>query len=165
MGVKNKFGFFFNSKKTIVLWIAIHFFLVALPLYFSPIKINTSLFSVLPAADELQQVQEAEQIFSSKTSQGFYILIGHAELDSALFFAESLYNALQTDSLQASFNLYIDSSATRDLEKFFYTYRYVLQDEYTRNLLLNENINEIQERALQSVYGSFSIVSLEHLSE
>lgn len=152
-------------KLPVVFWVLLHAVLIGVPLLLFPVKINTDLYSVLPASHELREVSDAERVLSARTTSQFYVLVGDSDFTVAKSAAEKLYSAFAGDSSLQEISLYAGDSSLAQMQKFLYDYRYVLQAPEMRAALASGDSSGIRVAAANSVYGAFSLASLSNLAE
>lgn len=145
-------------------WVVLHAILLSIGLW-TPWKVDSNLYSVLPDAAEFKNVSEAENALSARSARNLTVLLGHESFDEAKAAAESLDSAFVSDSAFAETRLKVDESTMQQMRDFFFEYRYVLQGYDVRALLKNDDAAAIRELALQKVYGAFSLADLTRLQE
>lgn len=148
----------------ISVWVVLHAILLSIGLW-TPWKVDSNLYSVLPDAAEFKNVSEAENALSARSARNLTVLLGHESFDEAKAAAESLDSAFVSDSAFAETRLKVDESTMQQMRDFFFEYRYVLQGHDVRALLKNDDAASIRELALQKVYGAFSLADLTRLQE
>ena len=148
----------------ISVWVVLHAILLSIGLW-TPWKVDSNLYSVLPDAAEFKNVSEAENALSARSARNLTVLLGHESFDEAKAAAESLDSAFASDSALAETRLKVDESTMQQMRDFFFEYRYVLQGHDVRALLKNDDAAAIRELALQKVYGAFSLADLTRLQE
>ena len=148
----------------ISVWVVLHAILLSIGLW-TPWKVDSNLYSVLPDAAEFKNVSEAENALSARSARNLTVLLGHESFDEAKAAAESLDSAFASDSALAETRLKVDESTMQQMRDFFFEYRYVLQGRDVRALLKNDDAAAIRELALQKVYGAFSLADLTRLQE
>ena len=148
----------------ISVWVVLHAILLSIGLW-TPWKVDSNLYSVLPDAAEFKNVSEAENALSARSARNLTVLLGHERFDEAKAAAESLDSAFVSDSALAETRLKVDESTMQQMRDFFFEYRYVLQGHDVRALLKNDDAAAIRELALQKVYGAFSLADLTRLQE
>ena len=148
----------------ISVWVVLHAILLSIGLW-TPWKVDSNLYSVLPDAAEFKNVSEAENALSARSARNLTVLLGHESFGEAKAAAESLDSAFVSDSAFAETRLKVDESTMQQMRDFFFEYRYVLQGHDVRALLKNDDAAAIRELALQKVYGAFSLADLTRLQE
>lgn len=148
----------------ISVWVVLHAILLSIGLW-TPWKVDSNLYSVLPDAAEFKNVSESENALSARSARNLTVLLGHESFDEAKAAAESLDSAFVSDSAFAETRLKVDESTMQQMRDFFFEYRYVLQGRDVRALLKNDDAAAIRELALQKVYGAFSLADLTRLQE
>jgi predicted exporter len=148
----------------ISVWVVLHAILLSIGLW-TPWKVDSNLYSVLPDAAEFKNVSEAENALSARSARNLTVLLGHESFDEAKAAAESLDSAFASDSALAETRLKVDESTMQQMRDFFFEYRYVLQGHDVHTLLKNDDAAAIRELALQKVYGAFSLADLTRLQE
>jgi predicted exporter len=156
-----------SRVKLPAVWLAVHA-AVFLGLLFSlpvagPVRINTSLFDILPASRGLREAAAADGILGGKTSRQVTILSSGADFAAARQGAEALYQRLAGSGVFESLSFRFDASAMEEFFRFLYDHRYALLDAETRRLLEEGRAGEIAEDALAGAYGAFSLSPLDYL--
>jgi predicted exporter len=128
-----------------------------------PAGFSANLFDIIPFSNSAKSAAEADRILGAGTSRQIFILVSSDSFDNAKNGAVQLYEALLPSESFESLNLYVDANVITLLMDFFHKYRFVLQDEKTRELL-NANQGEIiAQDALQLAYGSFNFIPLDNI--
>lgn len=148
----------------ISVWVVLHAILLSIGLW-TPWKVDSNLYSVLPDAAEFKNVSEAENALSARSARNLTVLLGHESFGEAKAAAESLDSAFVSDSAFAETRLKVDESTMQQMRDFFFEYRYVLQGHDVRALLKNDDAAAVRELALQKVYGAFSLADLTRLQD
>ena len=163
--LKKHFGNGQWNRPMVAFWIVFHLVLIGIPLFLYPIKINTDLYSVLPASHELHKVSEAERALSSKTTSQFYVLVGHENFETAKKASEILYAAIKEDHSLDTVRLYVDPSSMQEIQNFLFAHRYQMQGPEMVRQLEKGEVDRISSDALSSVYGAFQFSSLDNLAK
>ena len=71
-----------NAKAGVILWVAIHAFLIALG-FSVPWKMDSDLYSVLPDSNEMKNVSAAEKVLGARTMRNITVLVGHENFETA----------------------------------------------------------------------------------
>ena len=157
-------GIRLNAKTGIFLWVVIHAILIILGLSV-PWKIDSDLYSILPDSDEIKNVSAAEKVLSARSVRNISVLIGHENFDVARRAAIALNNAFKGDSSFEETRLFVNENAVNETQEFFFNHRYTLQGRDVREILKNGDFEALKKRALQKIYGSFSMADLNRLDE
>ncbi len=144
------------------IWVALHAILFVLGVL-SPWNVETDLYSVLPDSNELKSVSSAEKVLSERTMGNISVLFGHENFEVAKKAAVILDSAFATDSSFEETRLRVDVNAMRESRQFLFENRYVLQSPEVRALLDSGNLQQLQDNALQKIYGAFGIADLSNL--
>jgi predicted exporter len=149
------------------LWLAVHAavflgLLLSIPIA-GPVRVNTSLFDILPASRGLREAAAADSVLGEKASRQVTILSGAADFAGARRGAEALYQRLAESGVFESLGFLIDASVMEDFFRFLYDHRYALIDAGTRRLLEEGRAEEIAGDALAGAYGAFSLSPLDYL--
>lgn len=151
------------GKKTgIAIWVALHAILFVFGI-FSPWKVETDLYSVLPDSSEFKNVSEAEKALSVRTMRNVSVLLGHESFDVARHSAETLDSIFKNDEGFEETRLHIDANAMAEMREFLFENRYALQSPTVQKALENKDLPSLQNAALQKIYGAFSIADLNNL--
>ena len=160
---------FFNGKhldaKTgIILWVVIHAVLIVLGVSV-PWKMDSDLYSILPDSDEVKNVSAAESVLSSRTLRNITVLVGHDNFEVARSAAVALDSAFKDDSSFEETRLFVNEKMMDETREFFFNHRYTLQGRNVREILAKGDFETLKNRALQKIYGSFSMANLNRLDE
>lgn len=128
-----------------------------------PWKVETDLYSILPDSNEFKSVSAAEKVLSERTMSNVSVLLGHENFEVAKKAAESLDSIFGADSGFAETRLRVDADAMRESRQFLFENRYMLQSPKVRQLLQTGNLQQLQDNALQKIYGAFGIADLGNL--
>ncbi|MBR6453736.1 MAG: transporter [Fibrobacter sp.] len=153
-----------NAKTGIILWVAIHAILIVLGLSV-PWKMDSDLYSILPDSDEIKNVSAAEKVLSARNMRDISVLVGHENFDVARSAAVALDSAFSGDSSFEETRLFVNENAMDETRDFFFNHRYTLQGREIRKILNEGDFESLKNRALQKIYGSFSMANLNHLDE
>ena len=160
----------YSKKIEVLVWAVLHIVLVALGLYV-PWNVETDLYSVLPDSSEIKTVSVAEKALSARSMRNLTVLLGHENFDAALAAARTVEKTFASDSAFAETRLWVSDSAMQEMREFYFDYRNVLQGPEVRELLKRNDAGDtagaaiLKDRALQKVYGAFSIADLSRVEE
>lgn len=157
-------GIHLNAKTGIILWVAIHAILIVLGLSV-PWKMDSDLYSILPDSDEIKNVSAAEKVLSARNMRNISVLVGHENFEVARSAAVALDSAFWGDSSFEETRLFVNENAMDETRDFFFNHRYTLQGREIRKILNEGDFESLKNRALQKIYGSFSMANLNHLDE
>ena len=160
---------FFNGKhlsaKTgIILWVVIHAVLIVLGVSV-PWKMDSDLYSILPDSDEVKNVSAAEKTLSARTVRNITVLVGHDNFEVARSAAVALDSVFKDDSSFEETRLFVNEKMMDETREFFFNHRYTLQGRNVREILSKGDFETLKNRALQKIYGSFSMANLNRLDE
>lgn len=153
-----------NVKTGIILWVVIHAVLIVLGVSV-PWKMDSDLYSILPDSDELKNVSAAEKTLSARTVRNITVLVGHENFEVARGAAVALDSAFKDDASFEETRLFVNENAMNEMREFFFNHRYTLQGREIREILANGDFETLKNRALQKIYGSFSMANLNRLDE
>ena len=153
-----------NVKTGIILWVVIHAVLIVLGVSV-PWKIDSDLYSILPDSDELKNVSAAEKTLSARTVRNITVLVGHENFEVARGAAVALDSAFKDDASFEETRLFVNEKSMDETRDFFFNHRYTLQGREIREILANGDFETLKNRALQKIYGSFSMANLNRLDE
>ena len=153
-----------NVKTGIILWVVIHAVLIVLGVSV-PWKIDSDLYSILPDSDELKNVSAAEKTLSARTVRNITVLVGHENFEVARGAAVALDSAFKDDASFEETRLFVNEKSMDEMRDFFFNHRYTLQGREIREILANGDFETLKNRALQKIYGSFSMANLNRLDE
>ena len=167
MKIKN---FFLRNKILVPIWIAFHailiiFFSISVGIHHG-IKIDADLFNMLPSSTLSGALGSADQKLSDSTTRNVFILVGSKDFQKAKSSAIEVYEKLLQSENFVSISLYSDTNSIKEIENLTSQYRWQLLDKETAEKLnTKEGAQEFADNALATAYSSFTITSLENLSE
>jgi predicted exporter len=157
------------SDKLPLLWLVFHgglFLAMALSLYVGPLRINTSLFDIIPVSGALKSAAFADAIFSERTGRQIIILSAHEDFYAAREGAQALYTALLDSGGDfESLTLYTDETYMDRFSQYLHNNRFMLIDEETRTLLANGGADAIAADALAAAFSPFTLAPLDNLAD
>jgi len=157
-----------NSRLSFVLWLLFHLAIPAallLSLLFSgQVRINTSLFDMLPQSNIARDVREADNIFGEKNGREIIILCASSNFSNAKSAAALLYEEFKHYNEIENISFYFDSSVLDEFYRYLFDYRYVIAASDTVELLENGMADNIAHDALASAFGAFNFFSLDNLN-
>jgi len=149
------------------LWLTVH---LACPLLLllsvfviGPVRINTSLFEMLPRSSKSKAVMEADMILSEKIGRELVILCAAPDFEDAKKGAVLLCEGFEQSHDFENISLYFDSTAMAEFNRYLYDYRFVIAGKETIDLLENGKAAIIALDALASAYGAFNFTSLTYI--
>jgi predicted exporter len=152
-----------------LLWLVFHgglFLVLALSLFVGPLRINTSLFDIIPVSGALKSVAFADAVFGERNGRQIVILSAHEDFFAAREGAETLYNALSNSGGDfESLTLWVDETFIDRFRQYLHDHRFMLLDEETRALLDNGGAPVLAANALAAVFSPFTLVPLENLAD
>ena len=157
-------GIRLSAKTGIILWVAIHTILIVLGLSV-PWKMDSDLYSILPDSNEIKNLSAAEKVLSARNMRNITVLVGHENFDVARNAAVALDSMFKGDSSFEETRLFVNENAMNEMREFFFKHRYTLQGRTVREMLAKGDFESLKNRALQKIYGSFSMADLNHLDE
>ena len=157
-------GKYLNAKMGIVLWVAIHAVLIILGVSV-PWKMDSDLYSILPDSNEIKNVSAAEKVLSARNMRNISVLVGHENFEVARSAAVALDSAFSGDTSFDETRFFVNENAMDETRDFFFNHRYTLQGREVRKILNEGDFESLKNRALQKIYGSFSMANLNHLDE
>lgn len=157
-------GIRLSAKTGIILWVAIHAILIVLGLSV-PWKMDSDLYSILPNSNEIKNLSAAEKVLSARNMRNITVLVGHENFDVARNAAVALDSMFKGDSSFEETRLFVNENAMNEMREFFFKLRYTLQGKTVREMLAKGDFESLKNRALQKIYGSFSMADLNHLDD
>jgi len=149
------------------LWLFVH---LAIPLLLflsffilDPVRINTTLFDMLPRSNQSKAVMEADAILGEKSGREIVILSAASDFENAKKGAEMLYAEFEHSPDFENISLYWNSSVMAEFNRWLYDYRFVIAGKETLNLLESGKAEEIAQDALASAFGSFNLIPLDNI--
>lgn len=158
-----------NTKFLFAVWFVFHG-LIALAFLISValrgFNIDADFFNMLPDSTLGEAMGKADEKLSDNMEKSLFVLVSHEDFAKAKEVAESAYESLKDNDNFTSISLYAENSSIAEIEDFVAPYRWQLLTEESIELLNTAGgSSEFAESALSQAYGSFTITSLEHLSE
>ncbi len=164
-----KKNLFLSNKFWFLTWGAYHggiliLFLISL-IFTKGITFDADYTNMMPSATENKAAKIAEKSVSENASRNIFILASHEDFSQAKTAAEKVYSLLKDEKSKFnSISLYSDMEAVSDVQDFIEKNRFVLLDKSTRESLTSgDGARTFAQNALTSVYGGFSIASLENI--
>lgn len=153
-----------KKRNGIIFWIAVHAAVILLGL-FSPWKIETDLYSILPDSIENRNVSIAERTLSERSMRNVSVLLGHESFELAKNAAELLNSQFSVDKGFEETRLHVDGNAMKETREFLFDNRYWLQNPEVRKSVKNGTLQNVQDEALQKIYGAFGFADLNRIDE
>ena len=156
-----------TGRAELCLWFLVH---ISVPLLLllsiiiaGPVRINASLFDMLPKSSKSRAVMEADAIFGERNGREMIILVSAPGFTDAKEGAALLYSLLEKQRGLDNLSLYFDSGQAAGLYRHIYDYRFVIAGKETLDLLENSGESEIAQDALAAAFGAFSLFPLDDL--
>ena len=144
----------------------VHVTMLVLALCARPWNIDTSLYSILPTANSLKEVGDAEKKMGEQTMNQLNILVGHEDFQTACDAADWLDSTLKGDPRLESIRYKVSDGALEGTAEYTYHHRFsLLGDTYIQALASTAGAQFARDEALQRIYGAFSLSDLSHLEE
>jgi predicted exporter len=173
-----------------LLWLIFHgglFLALALSLFVGPVRINTSLFDIIPVSGALKSAALADAVIGDRNGRQIVILSAHEDFYAAREGAEALYTALLDsgdnpesltllitgDSYIAlpssggdfeSLTLWADETFMDRFRQYLHDHRFMLIDKETRTLLDNGGAPTLAANAVAAVFSPFTLAPLDDLA-
>ena len=154
-----------SRKKGIALWVLFHAVVLALGLCAAPWTVDSNLYSVLPASDNLKDVGEAEALLSGRTMNHLTLLFGHSDFAVAKGAADEFHAALQGHPQLSKVDYGVSEKSMDQARAFAHQYRYTLQNEKFVEKVREGGGAFLKQNALEKVYGGFSMACLDRIDE
>ena len=155
------------GRRELFLWLLVHLSVPALLLFsiffMGPVRVNTSLFDMLPKTGQSREVMKADAILAEKNGREILIFCAEADFENAKKGAALLYEKFKQSPTFENISLYFDSGIIADFNRYLYDYRFVIAGKDTFALLENGNAEEIAHDALASAFGAFNFFSLDNI--
>jgi predicted exporter len=153
------------NKKSFSVWLAFHLLIICLFFIFGKLIIDTSLFSILPDSNPVQQLSEVEQSISSKLNSGLTVLIGHEDFSAAKRISDQFVPDMRSIQGIKEIQYELNTNAVFDIQKYLHKYRYHFLSPDVEQFLKDGNISALSERAFFSLSSPVSMGSLDFLDE
>ena len=151
------------------LWLGFHLtipLLLLLSVFWArPLRINASLFEMLPRPAQSKAAMEADTVFGERNGREIIILAAAPDFETAKKGAALLYAQFEQSADFESGSFYFDSGAMAEFSRYLYDYRFVIAGKETLALLENGGAAEIAQDALASAYGAFNLISLDNIEK
>jgi len=147
-------------------WIIYHgglFLALAVSLFFSPVRINSSLMEIIPSSAALKSASRADAVLGERNSRQIVILSSGEDFAGAKNGAEELFAALSASVEFEALSLYADESFLSGFTEYLYDHRFMLLDRETRDEIENDPAS-VAEDALVSIFSPFTITPLDNLA-
>jgi len=158
-----------KSSLSLILWLLFHLGIPAallLSVFFAgQVRINTSLFDMLPQSNLARDVRKADSILGERNGREIIILCASSDFEKAKDAAASLYKEYMHYNEMENLNLYFDSSVLDDFYRYLFDYRFVITTKDTLELLESGRADEIAYDALASAFGAFNFFPLDRLDQ
>ncbi|MDR2942684.1 MAG: MMPL family transporter [Treponema sp.] len=149
------------------LWFPVH---LAIPLFLlfsiftvGPVRVNTTLFDMLPRSNQVKAVMSADAVLAEKSGRELVILSASSDFENAKKGAVMLYENFEQSAVFQDISLYFDSDIMADFTRYLYDYRFVIAGKETLDLLENGGAVEIAQDALASAFSAFNFISLNNI--
>ncbi|MDR2702071.1 MAG: MMPL family transporter [Spirochaetaceae bacterium] len=149
------------------LWLFVH---LAIPLllllsvfFIGQVRINTSLFDMLPRSSQSRAVMEADTMLGEKSGRELVIFAAAPDFEKAKKGAALLCAEFEGSPDFEDIVLYFDSDLMAELSRYLYDYRFVIAGKETLALLENGRAAEIAEDALARAFGAFTFIPLTNI--
>jgi len=155
------------KSRELKLWLLVHLsipLLLLLSIFFKgPVRVNTSLFDMLPQSRQAKEVMEADKILGEKSGREIVILACAPDFQEAKKGAVFLYDEFKKTDRFENISLYFDSQTIESFYRFFFDYRFVIASDDTLELLENGGTEEIAYYALANAFGAFNLLPLDNI--
>jgi predicted exporter len=148
-------------------WIALH---LTIPLLFllslfavGPVRINTTLFDMLPRSNKSRAVMEADTVLGERNGRELIILAVAPDFENAKKGAVLLYEKFEHSPDFERATLYFDLEVMAEFSRYLYDYRFVIAEKETLDLLENGRAEEIAQDALASAFSAFNFIPLDNI--
>lgn len=146
-----------------MLWLGVHALLFLSFIFFATIKINTSLFAILPASNPVVEVAEAEKTLEQNISGTMTILLGHENFHKSAQAGDHLYAMLSGYFSDNAIRYKAPAEQFKEFQDFIYNYRYHLLDENTVSLIDNQDFSTLSADAFQKLMSPVTLVDMASL--
>lgn len=155
----------FSSRFSFLLWFLFHISIALLFIFFGGRKVNTSLYSILPDTHPVKALSQVEEQIGSHLNSKVTILIGHESFEEAKEAAQELEHALTEQSSIDEIQLQVDTASIGRLQEYLHQSRYRFLSPRTVELLEQNKIELLAERAFLSLSSPVNMGALDYLSE
>jgi predicted exporter len=156
-----------RDTREFLLWLFVHLSIPALLLlsvfFAAPVRINTSLFDMLPKTGQSREVMKADAALGERNGRELVILCAAPEFENAKKGAVLLYAEFEQSPYFQNINFYFDSQIMADFYSYLYDYRFVIAGDDTLAMLESGRAEEIADDALASAFGAFNLFPLDNI--
>ncbi len=131
--------------------------LIPLSLLFSPIKIQTDIFSLLPSEEKNPLKEEAFKLVSQQAAQKIILLFGNDNKNEAYKAATDFYQQNKNADFMKDNDFYLGDDYRKDINSGYFAYRYHLLSDENKKLLQENKGSQIQEKALRILYSPMAM--------
>ena len=154
-----------TKRSPIVFWLLFHLIILILFLLFGKLSVDTSLYSILPDSNPVQQLSEVEKSLSSKLNSNLTVLIGHEDFSRTEEIAAEFFGSVEKIDGIGDIKFKIDNYAMSEIQQYLFQYRYQFLSPEIKALLESGNLQAMEERAFFTLSSPVSMGSLDHLAE
>ncbi|MCF0241099.1 MAG: hypothetical protein HUK25_00585 [Treponema sp.] len=157
-----------SNRNYLFIWIAFYAviatsFLINVGVRKGEIGIDADLMNMFPASFDQKAIKKADAELTSSRANNVYILVKNEDFKEAKNAAVKVYDQLKDSPKFDTITLYSGIESSGDTLDFIYKYRWNLLDEETADNILNGGAEAFAENALASVFGAFTMTSLDNL--
>jgi len=156
-----------KSGRELYLWLLVHLsipVILFLSIFFTgPVRVNTSLFDMLPRSSRFKAVMEADMLLGERNGREIIILCASPDFENAKKGAALFYDEFKHSPAFENVSLYFDSEVIADFYRYLYDYRFVIATDDTIALLENGGTEEIAQDALAYIFGAFNFIPLDNI--
>lgn len=130
-----------------------------------PWNIDFNIYSILPPTELSQDLSKAEAIYGKHNMSQIVVLIGNEDPETAHKAADEFHQEFKNNSEIKKINYFIPENSTQELRAFSQRYSYSLQHKDFIENAQSNGAPFLQQKALEKIYGSFSMAKLDNLEE
>jgi predicted exporter len=130
--------------------------LIPITLLFSPIKIQTDIFSLLPSEEQNPIKKLAFDRVAQEAGQKIIVLFANTNKDEAYKTAVDFYQRNQTADFMKDADFYMGNDFRSDINSDYFDYRYHLLSSKNQQLLHDKNADAVAQKALKDIYSPMS---------
>lgn len=154
---------FSNKKLNILIWTSFHILIAVLFLVFGKLKINTSLYSILPETSQSKKLSEVESMLTESFNSSLMVLIGSSNFETAKEVSYKFRDDLLNVSGLKNISLELDDKSLGQIQRHLHKYRHHFLTDNVKELISNGDISSLSERAFFTITSPVSMGYLDNI--
>ena len=141
----------------VALWAVLHIALIVAVVFAYPWKIDRNLYSIVPDSKISPDVQDAEAVFSERSSRQMMLFVGDSNEQNAFVAADEIGSLLQNDLQVETVSWSVSDSAVGKFSDFAFANRFFLQEPELFASGDSSASEKLYGNALARIYGAFGM--------